>query len=158
MADDNAPEESGTSEEQDENSIPVDTAEGGLMQEAPEAEDEQEDEEQDMAAELDEAIEMLEALRDDDPENVGAVALVVNTKNGMPREAVEAKGEELPVDATDEDLPDGTTWRVVNDGLEGYGDVNDVIATLAGFNDGLEQAEVVMEQPKGPLGALFGGH
>ena len=150
MADDDSPADAGTTEEPSENEtgIPVEATDEAIP------EDEQQQAEQDMAEELDEAIEMLEALREDDPENVGALALVVNTKNGMPREAAEAKGEEIP---EGEDLPDGTTWRVLNASLDGYEDVNDVMATIAGFNSGLDDAEVPVEQPSGPLGGLFGG-
>ena len=149
MTDEDAPAEAGTSEEQHEtdgSGIPVEAVAEG------EAEQEQEDE-QDMAGELDEAIEMLEALRDDDPENIGAIALVVNTKNGMPASLYEDDER-----VEDGERPDGTTWRVVNSDLTGYDETSDVVATLAGFNSGLEDAEVLMEQPRGPmgLGAMLG--
>ena len=168
MADETTPENSGTTEEQDDHRLagaepseqqgPTDEQGDGLaVQAVDEADHEQaqEGDEQDMAVELDEAIEMLEALRDDDPQNVGVVSVVVNTKNGMPQAAVDAKGEDAP---EGEDLPDGTTWRVVNSSLEGYDDVDDVVATLAAFNSGLEDAEVAMERPSGPagLGAMLG--
>lgn len=169
MADEATPENSGTTGEQDDHRLdgaepseqqgPTDEQGDGLaVQAVDEADHEQEQEdggEMDMAEELDEAIEMLEALRDDDPENVGTIAVVVNTKNGMPQAAVDAKGEDAP---EGEDLPDGTTWRVVNSSLEGYDDVDDVVATLAAFNSGLGNAEVQMERPSGPagLGAMLG--
>jgi len=168
MADETTPENSGTTEEQDDHRLggaepseqqgPTDEQGDGLaVQAVDEADHEQEQAggEQDMAQELDEAIEMLEALRDNDPENVGVVSVVVNTKNGMPQAAVDAKGADAP---EGEDLPDGTTWRVVNSSLEGYDDVDDVVATLAAFNSGLTDAEVAMERPSGPagLGAMLG--
>jgi len=99
------------------------------------------EDEMDMADKMQEAVEILEALSED-PENVAVLGIVVNTKRGIP--------EELADDA--EDPADGETWRVVNPSLEGYEDVGHVVRTLAGFNAGLEDADVPMERPSAPAG------
>jgi len=141
MTDDTAPEDSGTSEEQTQN-IAVDAV-GDATSEQEQAQ--QQEDEVDLEAEL---AELQDKLANLDPENVGAVACVVCTKQPME-------------DAADEDAPeapDGFSWRVMDDSLEGYDDVNDVLATLSSFNDGLERCEVQFERPSGPmdLGAMLG--
>jgi hypothetical protein len=141
MADEKVPEDSGTTDEQFEN-------DGLAVEAVDEAEQEQEQEdEMDMAEQMQEAVEMLEALSED-PENVAALGIVVNTKNGIP--------EELADDV--EDPTGGMTWRIVNPDLEGYENVRSVVRTFAAFNAGLEEAEVPMERSSGPggLGAMLG--
>jgi hypothetical protein len=111
MADENAPDDSGTTEEQHEDD--------GLT---------------------------VKPVTDDHEQDSQDMAAAVDAKAGS-----EDRAE-------DEALPDGTTWRVVNVSLEGYDDVDDVVATLAAFNDGIQDAEVQMERPSEPdgLGAMLG--
>lgn len=149
MASEDAPEESGTNEEQHENDIAVEaTDEVPDPVDAPEQE--REGDGQGMAGEMEEIQERLASI---DPANIGAISVVVCTKNPM---------ESVDCEAENGGSPDGFSWRVINASLEGYDDVNDVVAALAAFNSGLEDAQVEMERgrPSGPaglLGDLLGG-
>lgn len=136
MTDDTEPADAGTTEEQREELTvdAVDAAEGEQEQ--------QEDEEIEMAEELAEAQDRLANV---DPENVAHCAVVVSTKQPM-------EGSETE----DCEAPDGFSWRVTNPDLEGYEDVNDVMATIASFNDALDDCEIPTERPRGMLGGLLG--
>lgn len=154
MADDSAPEESGTSEEQEpedehrlENAEPAQQPEdaGGLAVEAvdeaaPESAGEGEDDEFDMGEELEELQEMLDGV---DGEDVAVLGCVLVTKQ-------EYENPE------DEDVT-GFRWRVLNDDLQGYDDVRDVLEAVGEFNESLEMIEVELGTPGHPLEALFGG-
>jgi len=90
--------------------------------------------------------EIQDKLENLDPENVAAVACVVTTKQPM-------NGGPEDLDASE--APDGFQWRVVNPKLEGYDGVNDVVATIASFNEALDQSEIQTERPQ-DLGSLLG--
>lgn len=155
MAEERTPDDSGTSEEQDEDHRlegaepaeqqgPTDEDGDGLaVQAVDEAEDEQadsSDDSMDMAEQMAEAQEYLEGF---DPDNVAACALVVSLKET----ATHPDGEEA----------DGLQWRVLNPDLEGYEDTRDVLTTIVEFNDALENSTVLLEKPSGPqmLGGLL---
>ena len=130
MTDEDAPAEAGTSEEQHEtdgSGIPV--------QAVAEGEAEQEQDEMNMAEQMAELQEILGRV---DPENVAVAGATLVTKETYEN----ADGEDTT----------GFQWRVVNPDLDGYEDVNDVVRTLAEFNDSLDTIEVAMEKPKGPAG------
>lgn len=156
MADETTPENSGTTEEQDDHRLagaepseqqgPTDEQGDGLaVQTVDEADHEQAQDQQqgemDLEAEMDELQEMLAAL---EAENVAVLGCVAVTKETF--------------EDPDGDETAGFQWRVVNDSLNGYEDVNDVVSTLAEFNQALDRIGVQMERPQGPggLGELLG--
>lgn len=137
MTDADAPEESGTTEEQHETdggSIPVETADSEEL--AEDVADEQEGE-QDIAEEL---AELQDYLGQVDPENVAAVGCVVHLKNEKEWDSGE--------------VSDGMAWRVLNAGLDGYDDTREVLASAVEFNDALDQIAIPTEKPQGPMGGL----